>query len=161
MKKMKDRIIVGAVFVFCSLFLSCGTTSAADKNDNKALPINQNNVSIEEPVEIPGPVFDDWEYKGFGYELADWIIPAYTELSDEEGHIVLIDYGINSDMSEARVNDKAAAYGKPLELIKKTWVRIADKKDNPYCSIRIYAVIEAAETEPSDLSAAAVTETIN
>ena len=50
---MKDRIIVGAVFVFCSLFLSCGTTSAADKNDNKALTVNQNNVSIEEPVEIP------------------------------------------------------------------------------------------------------------
>lgn len=65
MKKLVLLVIFIAV-VLC--------TGCASKDESK-----KSEVTVEAPVDISGPAFDDWRYKGFGKEIPLWFFYAFED----------------------------------------------------------------------------------
>lgn len=69
MKKFYLGLIIASLFIF----LMINITGCATGNSVKAEKGNTGDA----PVDISGPAFDDWRYKGFGKEIPLWFFYAY------------------------------------------------------------------------------------
>ena len=81
---MKKNIVLISVFSFLCLFglVSCASTGGAVEG-SKATPVENPGAPVEEAaaatdllVQEVEPRFDDWQYKGFGYDLPSWVDSA-------------------------------------------------------------------------------------
>jgi len=130
------------ILVLFSLFLitGCATT--------------ENVSSSESPDEIIPiiPVFDDWQYKGFGKEYPQWMEYALYEDKDNLSKVfpqllqpdfeinIMIFEGSDSDMCRHKADevtyDESEAW-----LVTESWARINyeyEVRDRPYVYIKIF-----------------------
>lgn len=148
-----------AIFITSVLFTSCETTESQSKehvNSEKTISRKEKIKEPELPVEeIPViPHFDDWEYKGFGAELPEWIENALdnkiSELkkdlhfSEETELFVFIEKGVNADQAKQKLQQEIIQYkednSKEIEMVQEIWVRINhdyELTEEPYIAIEI------------------------
>lgn len=129
MIKLRKTLTFLFVILLMSIFVACASSKGITKDN----PANEEK-SLEKEVR-----FNDWKYKGFGYELPFWVEDAVDgKLTDR---LVLIERGLNSDQSENKIMEKENSVDKNLyELIGSTWVK--EEKTDEYISIRIYKLKE-------------------
>lgn len=106
---------------------------------------------IEEPAI---PHFDDWEYKGFGSDLPEWIeialnnnvseLKKLLHFSEEAEILVFIGKGINADHAkqklQEKINQSEDNNTKKMEIVQKIWVRINsdyEQTEEPYIAIEV------------------------
>lgn len=140
------KFIITSLFILLTggLFVSCASAPKSEAEDNKT----------KEPL----PLFDDWQYKGFGQELPLWVKPALNQNEKKvkdcfpeeasESIIIITTQGTNSDQALNKIEEEASLTVTPeYELLAGTWVRYnleaLNKKniaaaENPYVAIRIY-----------------------
>ena len=128
MEEMKNLIRLILSLLFIISFTSCATSGAIKENhhDGKKL------------------LFNDWKYRGFGYELPVWFDAAYhnnqtklksliPELSEKEVTI-LRGEGFNSDQAEQNLKQLLAEMDSDLILYDSSWAMIEAGK---YVSLAI------------------------
>lgn len=130
-KKIKKNVTLIILSVFSICFFSCASS------ENKANEKNQSLITI--PEEVKKEIrFDDWKYKGFGYEMPIWVEDAID--GNLKNALTLIERGINPDHSENKIAEKESQVDLGIyELIGSTWVR--EKLSGEYISIRVYNLI--------------------
>lgn len=120
---------IKALFVTVILIFSLAGCASTSVKENP----QQNVVSAPEEVSR----FDDWQYKGFGYEMPVWVENALAGKLNAPDTKVFTESGINSDMSEQKLQGIIA--GEDLtgyEVTGSTWVRVSESGE--YFSIKIY-----------------------
>lgn len=149
------KIIACFICIIAGLFvISCGSTDVKDptKTEDEIKTETENLEVVEtEPVKIQR--FDDWEYKGFGKDLPEWIDAAvdldYAVLSKAfpgMNLLVVRGYGSNTDMCESASYENAP-YPEEAEFVTALWVRVNseyEKLSKPYISIRIFNKFETS-----------------
>lgn len=96
---------------------------------------SSNAEAVHAPEEIVR--FDDWQYKGFGYELPRWVDSALEGKLSSADSKVFTARGINSDMSEQKLQEIISVQVlEGYELTGSTWVRVSDTGE--YISVKIY-----------------------
>lgn len=130
-KKIKKNVTLIILSVFSICFFSCASS------ENKPNEKNQSLITI--PEEVKKEIrFDDWKYKGFGYEMPIWVEDAID--GNLKNALTLIERGINPDHSENKIAEKESQVDLGIyELIGSAWVR--EKLSGEYISIRVYNLI--------------------
>lgn len=147
MRKSWDCITCVAVavtfFVAATVFVSCKTTSSVPEKYETG-DKTSGEIEIAEPDEeiaLPKNVyFIDWEYRGFGRELPDWVEPAFiggaenvkrecARFSDVEIFLVSA-YGINPDQVVRKLFAEITQteIGEQFVPIETLWVRLVPEK---------------------------------
>lgn len=134
---MKRIVFFFLPLVFILFFAGCASNQLS----------NTENKQTEEKLR-----FEDWKYKGFGYELPDWVEPAIEEkkskvikyqpeLADSTVEI-FSGRGINIDQADAAAKEAAsnamAESGQIYELYDNYWVKEWGEVESPYISVYIY-----------------------
>ena len=157
MKKLIACLICCAV---CFLIVSCGSTKVADSHGKTETTVQnpeekngtEENLVVEIiPEPIKPPRFDDWEYKGFGKSLPEWVDAAvdmnYSSLNTyfpDKNLMIVKGIGSNTDMCES-ASYIDSPYPEEAEFITALWVRVNseyEKLEQPYISIRLFNKIE-------------------
>lgn len=139
MKKFFITLIVSAVLVFTVMAITGCATSTENKN-------GKTNGELEAPVDISGPAFDDWRYKGFGKEIPLWFFYAYendvagvVESRDDltEADIPSIQLctgdALNADQAEKLILQYLETHD--CGCVDTFWAKLCDESDyegNPY-----------------------------
>lgn len=144
------------IFVVATVFASCKTTSSVsekyesgDKTSGE-IEIVEANKDIALPKNV---YFIDWEYRGFGRELPDWVEPAFiggaenvkrecARFSDVQVFVVSA-YGMNPDQVVRKLFAEItqANIGEQFAPIETLWVRLVpDKVDSrgEYIAFQLY-----------------------
>ncbi len=141
---LKIRILKKSAFVSLCLFSLFIFFSCAS-----------NKVVIEE--EKAPPLFDDWQYRGFGTEYPDWFEAIVLEKDIEELEVFFPE--ITGHRSELEINlaevddvDSCAHFLKEEEysaqeavLLAKTWARVNPYYEEyvfPYIAVKMYLKTE-------------------
>ena len=129
MEEMKNFIRRLLPFLLLIFFTSCATTSGVHKEKH------QNGKKL---------LFEDWKYRGFGYELPVWFEAAYKdkpqqlqelvpELKDRE-IIILRGQGLNSDQAEQNLKLQLSEADEDFVIYDSSWAMLESEK---YISIAI------------------------
>lgn len=128
MEEMKNFIRSFLPLLLIISFTSCATSGAYKEK-------HQNGKKL---------LFEDWKYRGFGYELPVWFEAAYNddklevknlipELHDKE-IIILRGEGLNSDQAEQNLKLQLSAVAADLIVYDSSWAML---DFNKYISIAI------------------------
>ncbi len=150
--------------LLCMLMISCASKTTQGNSDNTGKDIAAHAEGLEQVSEevLPKiPKYIDWQYKGFGAELPEWVdyiidgqkdnqLERAAKFFPEAGNISVA-WGENSDMCLKKVqffekqNDLSQN-----EIIDSIWVKANSEyssfsedfgeiiKNEPYIIIRIY-----------------------
>lgn len=158
--------IVRSLFATC-IFISLIGCASNHETPASTVETNLNEPEVEEILE-PIPVFDDWKYKGFGYEIPEFFEKVFNPecLSEEsipfnnftfnQPNIEVWCFGENSDQVIHALNsvyeEKLAEFKKAnniefknITLTEEYWVKINPEFKNleqPYLAVRVYKTEE-------------------
>lgn len=133
-------VIALAALAFCS----CETTSSLPSDNGREVA-----VEIEPPQSA---YFSDWEYRGFGRMLPDWVEPAFfggadavrkecKKFADRQVFLVSA-YGINPDQAVRKLFTKIEQSEIPdsLNPYETLWVRVSPEvpAESEYLALVIY-----------------------
>lgn len=144
---MKSTGHIFVILSFCFVLFSCGTT-ADHKADSNTSDIIENEITV-----IP-EYFYNWQYKGFGAEIPEWINAALTmdkaalqEFFPDQNFT----FSVFTGDSLLNVENQAKAYEQTAgeeNIIERFWVStIKDlneysPEDETFYSIRIISIEE-------------------
>ena len=128
MEEMKNLIRLILPLLFIISMASCATSGAINENHHNGKKL----------------LFNDWKYRGFGYDLPVWFDAAYhdnqtklksliPELSDKEVTI-LRGEGFNSDQAEQNLKHLLSEADEAFVLYDSSWAMIEEGK---YVSLAI------------------------
>lgn len=153
LKKMKKTLILILSLTF--ILTGCASKPAEESNKNELSLDTEVELTETETVEVEQKViiahFDDWKYKGFGYEIPLWVEPAVNNEKEQvvkfsgiEGADVttintLLFYGVNLDHAEKRSEESKK--DSEWELKDSFWVRINkdfEDLEEPYVLVQLF-----------------------
>lgn len=128
---MKKIVVFLSVICFFLLF-SCQSVP----QDNASIEqnsVSENSVVYKKSEGKYDGKYDDWKYRGFGYDVPEWAEPALKknaagvkrcldELNQQE-IVLFVQEGRNLDQAEALIYEKAEAHGEELEHFLDFWVK--------------------------------------
>jgi len=156
MKKITALICLPLLFLIscASTPVSSSVSEGSVESENRK---TERTDKKERPEKKENQTFDDWKYKGFGYELPRWVEPAVLgntkkvasvfaetipDCTEADLEIVLA-YGKNVDQSENKMKTVIAAKGlEKNQMLDGVWVRFniekSETKEEPYVTVLVF-----------------------